>query len=110
MRTKIIEVISNELFNETDTIMDPFEDHVYIKFQKELGTSAQNDDYSDFIKRVSTKIMDAIEPIVNTEAKDFAGWIANQNIQGRTYHKLWMDYCEEKRRGKGDVIAGHQGH
>jgi len=49
------------------------------------------------------EIYDNIKPYVNAEAQDFAGWIANQSIQGRTYHKLWIDYCSEKEIDPNNV-------
>ena len=49
-----------------------------------------------FLSKIATEISAVITPLVNVQAQDFAGWICHQVVAGRTYHKLWLDYCEEK--------------
>lgn len=48
------------------------------------------------IPEIAREIAADIAPLVDAQAQDFAGWICHQVIVGRTYHKLWLDYCEEK--------------
>ena len=64
MRDQVIEVISNFLDEETDTIMDPFEDHVYVKFRKELSTSIGFDTYGLFVHEIAGKLADAVLLII----------------------------------------------
>ena len=46
-------------------------------------------------KVIAEDIYNVILPIIEDEAQKFAGWISNQVIVGRTYHKLWIDYRNE---------------
>lgn len=51
--------------------------------------------------KVAALIYNSIAPLIDARSQDFAGWIANQSIQGRTYHKLWLDYVAEKNPNNG---------
>lgn len=42
-----------------------------------------------------SQLKEAMKHYAEEKAKHFAGWICDQRIEGRTYHKLWLDYLQE---------------
>jgi len=46
---------------------------------------------------IAEDIYSKIEPMIEAEAQKFAGWVANQAINGRTYNKLWLDYKQSSK-------------